>query len=581
MHGTPDLLTSIAICVIAAAVLGFISNKLKQPLILAYLVAGVVIGPEMGLHLVEDRESINVVSEIGLILLLFIIGLEIDLKKLFAAGRAVVITGVLQVPLCVLLGYAAFYLLGLRDGGGKFPLLYIAICMAISSTLVVVKLLYDKLELDTLPGRITLGVLVFQDIWAIVILAIQPNLMNLSVGPLAGALGKGLLLVAVSFGVSKYVLPALFRSVATAPEIVLVASLAWCFAVVSGAGAAGLSREMGALIAGISISTFPYNIDIVAKVASIRDFFVTLFFVALGMLIPFPTVNVLLLALAVSVVLVASRFLVIFPILHVLRLGHRASLLPSINLSQLSEFSIVIATLGLAYGHIDAGNVSALIFAFAFTSTASTYFIGYSSPIARGFGTTLKRLGVKDLDGRDSADDDQAGASAGVVVLGFYREASALIYEFEQQRCDLGRHPVLDSMLVIDFNPEVQQELKRRGIDSIYGDIAHMDTLHHARIHDADLVISTIPDAILKGTDNRRLLQQSRRLCPHACVVVTAERIGQALELYADGADFVHLPRQHSSRDLACAVESGLRHGFESVRAQHLAELEARDEILK
>jgi len=159
--------------------------------------------------------------------------------------------------------------------------------------------------------------------------------------------------------------------------------------------------------------------------------------------------------------------------------------------------------------------------------------------------------------------------------------ASALIYEFEQQRCDLGRHPVLDSMLVIDFNPEVQQELKRRGIDSIYGDIAHMDTLHHARIHDADLVISTIPDAILKGTDNRRLLQQSRRLCPHACVVVTAERIGQALELYADGADFVHLPRQHSSRDLACAVESGLRHGFVSVRAQHLAELEARDEILK
>lgn len=581
MHGTPDLLTSIAICVIAAAVLGFISNKLKQPLILAYLVAGVVIGPEMGLHLVEDRESINVVSEIGLILLLFIIGLEIDLKKLFAAGRAVVITGVLQVPLCVLLGYAAFYLLGLRDGGGKFPLLYIAICMAISSTLVVVKLLYDKLELDTLPGRITLGVLVFQDIWAIVILAIQPNLLNMSVGPLAGALGMGLLLVAVSFGVSKYVLPALFRSVATAPEIVLVASLAWCFAVVSGAGAAGLSREMGALIAGISISTFPYNIDIVAKVASIRDFFVTLFFVALGMLIPFPTVDVLLLALAASVVLVASRFLVIFPILHVLRLGHRASLLPSINLSQISEFSIVIATLGLAYGHIDASAVSALIFAFAFTSTASTYFIGYSHPIARVLGTALKRLGVKDLDGRDSAEDDTAGASAGVVVLGFYREASALIYEFEQQRCDLGRHPVLDSMLVIDFNPEVQQELKRRGIDSVYGDIAHMDTLHHARIHDADLVICTIPDSILKGTDNSRLLQQSRRLCPHASIVVTAERIGQALELYADGADFVHLPRQHSSRELACALENGLRHGFETVRAQHLAELEARDEILK
>ena len=189
------------------------------------------------------------------------------------------------------------------------------------------------------------------------------------------------------------------------------------------------------------------------------------------MLIPFPTVDVLLLALTVSVVLVASRFIVIFPILHVLRLGHRASLLPSINLSQLSEFSIVIATLGLSYGHLDADAVSALIFAFAFTSTASTYVIGYSHPIARLLGTTLKRLGVKDLDGRDSAGEDAAGTSAGVVVLGFYREASASIYEFEQQRCDLGRHPVLDSMLVIDFNPEVQPELKRRGIDSVYGDI--------------------------------------------------------------------------------------------------------------
>ena len=164
MHGTPDLLTSIAICVIAAAVLGFISNKLRQPLILAYLLAGVVIGPEMGLFLVEDRESINVVSEIGLILLLFIIGLEIDLKKLFAAGRAVVNHRACSRYRCACcLGYGAFYLFGLRDGGGKFPLLYIAICMAISSTLVVVKLLYDKLELDTLPGRITLGVLVFQD----------------------------------------------------------------------------------------------------------------------------------------------------------------------------------------------------------------------------------------------------------------------------------------------------------------------------------------------------------------------------------------------------------------------------------
>ncbi len=159
--------------------------------------------------------------------------------------------------------------------------------------MIVVKLLYDKAELDTLPGRITLGVLVFQDIWAIVVLGIQPNLLDPQFGTLLGSLVKGALLVAASLLVSKALLPQLFRSVAKLPELMLIGSLAWCFMVSAGADAAGLSREMGALVAGVSISTFPYNMDVVAKVVSIRDFFVTLFFVALGMQIPMPTLEVI------------------------------------------------------------------------------------------------------------------------------------------------------------------------------------------------------------------------------------------------------------------------------------------------
>ncbi len=579
MHGPEDLLSSIGICVMAAAGLAFVANRLKQPLILAYLLAGVAIGPEMGLHLVSDRESIHTVSEIGLILLLFIIGLEIDLKKLMAAGKPVLLTGVLQFPLSVALGYGFFYLLGLRDGNGSFPLLYIAVCCAISSTLIVVKLLYDKFELDTLPGRITLGVLVFQDIWAIVVLAIQPNLLDLRVGPLLGSLGKGVVLVVVSLLVSRYLLPVIFRSVSKSPELLLVAALAWCFAVCGGASYAGLSREMGALIAGVSMSTFPYNLDVVAKVVSIRDFFVTLFFVALGMQIPVPALDVVLLALGASVFLMISRPIVIFPILNALKLGHRASLLPAINLAQLSEFAIVIASLGLTFNHVDARVVSALIFTFAFTSTASTYVIGFSHPIAKGIGAVLKRVGLKDLDA-GNAQDEPEHAEKGIILLGFYREASSLLHEFERLATDQGRCAILDNLLVIDFNPQVREELERRKIACIYGDIAHMDTLHHAHIHDADLVISTIPDAILKGTDNLRLLKQARRLCPEAKVIVTADRVGHALELYAESADFVYVPRHHSARDLARVIEDGLRHGFGTAREEHLAELNARDEVL-
>src|SRR2546430_15183633 len=165
--------------------------------------------------------------------------------------------------------------------------------MSLSSTLVVVKILNDKFELAALPGRITLGVLVIQDLWAVGMLAVQPNILNPNLVPLLGSLWRGAVLVVGGFALSKYVLPYLFRSVAKAPELVLVTALAWCFFLAGIASFIGLSREMGALIAGVSLSTFPYNLDVMAKATSIRDFFVTLFFVALGMQIPVPTPRVL------------------------------------------------------------------------------------------------------------------------------------------------------------------------------------------------------------------------------------------------------------------------------------------------
>ncbi|HEY3460019.1 MAG TPA: cation:proton antiporter, partial [Casimicrobiaceae bacterium] len=299
MHG-PDLLTSIGLCIAIAAALAFVAHRLRQPLLLAYLLAGVVIGPRIGFGLISDEGDIQTVAEIGLILLLFMIGLELDLRKLVSAGRAVLVTGALQVPLCVVLGLGVFAAIGFPIVAGDFRALYLSVCLSLSSTMIVVKLLYDKFELDTLPGRITLGVLIFQDIWAIVVLGVQPNLRDPEVGKVLLSLGSGVLLVGATLLISKTVLPRVFRSVAKLPELVLIGSLAWCFVVCAAASAAGLSREMGALIAGISISTFPYNLDVIAKVVSIRDFFVTLFFVALGMEIPMPNVELVGLALVAS-----------------------------------------------------------------------------------------------------------------------------------------------------------------------------------------------------------------------------------------------------------------------------------------
>jgi Kef-type K+ transport system membrane component KefB len=227
--GDGTLVTSVGTAIIAATVMSFLSHVLRQPLLLAYIAAGVLIGPNIGFGLVANLSDIETISHIGLILLLFLIGLEIDIKKLKESGKSLVVTGIFQFIICVLLGLGFFFLLGFTIGGGRYDLLYLAGCCGLSSTAIVVKLLYGKFEIDTLAGRITLGVLVFQDIWAIILLGIQPNLSNPQVLMILLSFLKGAILVAISLLISKYALPSLFRTVSKTPELVLVASLGWCF----------------------------------------------------------------------------------------------------------------------------------------------------------------------------------------------------------------------------------------------------------------------------------------------------------------------------------------------------------------
>jgi Kef-type K+ transport system membrane component KefB len=544
------LLSNIALLFIVATVAAFLAKLLRQPLILAYLVAGVVIGPEIGFAWVKDEEIIELISEIGLILLLFIIGLEIDLKKLVSAGRTLLVVGVSQFLSCVALGVGMAVFMGYAVRGANFDWLYIAVSLSLSSTLIVVKLLYDKFELTTLPGRITLGVLIFQDIWAIVFLALQPNLHDPRVATLLASFIKGAALVFAALAISRYALPRLFSFVAKVPELLLIAALAWCFAVGGAADWLGLSREMGALVAGVSISTFPYNVDVIAKVINIRDFFVTLFFVALGMKIPAPSAAIVSAAAGMALFVLASRLIAVFPVLYLLGNGLRASLIPSINLAQMSEFSLVIASLGLALNHISAELVGTLTFVFAITSVLSTYLIAYNHEIQRTLGHLLVRVGFSG-GGEIEQEKAQAEPENSIVFLGCFREASSILHELEFHCRDTNKESVLDRTLVIDFNPVVLQELPLRRIRGLYGDIANMDTLHHARIENAKIVACTISDAILRGTTNLRLLRQTRRLCPQAQMIVAADMIGGAIELYDAGADFVYVARLHAASAMA------------------------------
>jgi Kef-type K+ transport system membrane component KefB len=586
--GGHGLVAAIGICIIAATVLAYLAHLLKQPLLLAYIATGAAIGPQFGFGWVSSDADIKVISEIGLILLLFMIGLELDLKKLKASGKSLITTGISQFILCAAMGLGFFMLIGFTIGepfeyrifgvkvlGGHYDLLYLAVCLALSSTTIVVKLLYDKFELDTLAGRLTIGVLVFQDIWAIVLLSIQASLDNPQILSILQQFGQAALLIAISMTLSKYVLGYIFRKIARLPELLLVASLGWCFLVCGLAGWFGLSLEMGALIAGVAISTFPYNLDIIAKIVSIRDFFITLFFVGLGMEIPNPMHNlgILLVAGIAALFLVASRFLSVFPILYSLKNGNRVSLLTSINLSQLSEFALVIAAIGLKKHHIVPDIQTIIIFVFVMTSIASTYMIKYNHNLQGLLSRVVEHMGFKDI--RSAPTDDLAAAPKDIALLGFYRVASAFIREIEDAGVD-----IKDKIVVVDFNPRVFQRLPRHGIKVVYGDVSNPETLHHAGIGRAKIVLSTIPDEILVGTNNLRLIDRMKKIAPEARIIVTAASPSRALTLYEAGADYVYLPNQLAAQHLLIVVERLLRGEEVVLKNEEMERLLAWDEII-
>ncbi|MBI4637865.1 MAG: cation:proton antiporter [Candidatus Rokubacteria bacterium] len=570
-----DLLSAIGVSIIFAALFALVARRLHQPLILGYILGGALLGPHLGLGVVTDEKSIELISEMGLILLLFIIGLEISVPQLLQAGRTITIGGLLQFPICAVLAWFAFAGVA-GGGGGRFDRLYLAVAMSLSSTLIVVKLLFDKLEMSTFGGRVTLGILIFQDLWAIAFLALQPNLAHLEPLSLLRSAAAGIGLVGFAVLLARFVLPTLFRTIASSFELMLVTSMGWCFLVSGVAGFAGLSTEMGALIAGMVIAAFPYGTEVVSRLSGVRDFFITLFFVSLGLKIPEPSGALVLGALGATAFVVVSRLLAIFPLFAVLRLDTRTSGVVAINLAQISEFSLVIVTLGAGYGHVSGRVASLVLYTLLMTSVISTYAIRFNHGLATGLASALDRVGLPRWRARRAARR-AAGARAApggrdVFMLGVSSEALAFLEHLER------RFPAMRRRITaIDFNPETLERLQADGIDCRYGDISSAETLRHAGIEEASVVVSSVSDWFLKGTDNLRLLRQARALAPSARVVVTADTMAAAKRLYAEGADYVLIPPALAAEHLCRLLEDGSAESLAEARRRQAEELFRRE----
>ena len=561
-----DLLTAIAVSIISAAALALLARRVGQPLLLGYVLGGALLGPHVGLRVITDEASIELISEIGLLLLLFIIGLEMNIPHLVKAGRAIAITGLLQFPLCA--GLIWWAVQGIT-AGGSFDHLYLAVALALSSTLIVVKLLFDKFEIATFTGRLTLGILIFQDLWAIFFLAVQPNLTHLEPGPLVKSIVAGVGLLVGAAAVARYVLPPLYRAIASSTELVLVISMAWCFLVSGVAGMAGLSKEMGSLIAGLVIAGFPYGAEVTARLGGVRDFFLTLFFVALGLKIPLPTPRLIVIAVACALLVMASRLVIVVPLLALLRVDIRSAGVVAINLAQVSEFSLVIVALGATYGHVSAETSALVLFTLLLTALLSTYGILFNHELASRLTDSLKGFGVPTWSGPDTPA--APAHPRDVFFVGVSREGLAFVQHLERES------PAMKARLVaVDFNPETLERLQLDGVHCHYGDISNAETLRHAGIADAQVVISSVSDWFLKGTDNLRLVRLIRSLAPKARVIATADTLAHAETLYGEGAAYVIVPPALGAEHLYALLRDPAPDALERARAVQARDLFAR-----
>jgi len=550
---------------------------------------GVLVGPN-GLALVDDYLEILTIMDLGLVLLLFMIGLEVDLHGLIHMDRMTCVTGFLQFPICAGIHLLVFWLLsfGVNFGNGKWSLGYLALTCGISSTMIVVKSLSHKMEADTGAGKFTLGILIFQDFWAFMMIASQSNIENAGFLDIAKDFGFMGVLINVSFLYAKYVLPPIFQKASGSTELMLVLALAWCFFVCCGALLPFISLpiEVAAFIGGVSMATFPFNAELNSKIKYIRDYFITLYFVGVGMQMDMPTGEMIVCIICIIVVVLLTRWVGIFFVAIVQGSGPRLAILATLNLSQCSEFGLVVCTLGRKLGHIDDETMSIAIWVFAVLAGAASYIIGYNHGLYHAFmhksrllpqGTRLRRAFGGD---EVQTGDDEDAEERDIVFLGFHKIAAALIAEFEHKAPQIMR-----KLLVLDHKTGLKAPLLKKNIAFSACDVTSADMLRASVKHRVDLVLITIRDFTITGVSNEQLLTTAREVWPECHIIVIADEPQQIRRLYDKGANYVLATKKLSAERIASMLTEHYSDGTGGELKHHLAfhrhrESEWRDRLI-
>lgn len=563
----PPLVHDIGIALFLSGFLAILFARIKFPPIAGYILGGLIAGP-LALGLVTDPTNVDTIARLGFVFLLFVLGLEMDLSKIKTSGRTIIASGLISVPLIALFGFACAKMLALIGFGlminESLGALYVGLAISVSSTLLVVKLFQEAFELDTVPGRLALGLLVMEDLWAIIIILLQPSLENpqpLSILASFGGIG---LLAGFAFLISRNIIPVAFRWIAKSPEIILVGAIAWCFSIVFlGSNLDAITMAtigknfhvnvgpgMSALIAGATIATLPYSTEIITKVNVVKDFFLVLFFVSLGLSIPAPSsASVFVLAIAIAVIAIIARQLILFPLLYWTGTDRRNAEVTSVRMAQISEFSLVVIFLGMTLGHLSPDLATAIILAFVLTALGTGPLYHRAYEVHEWLSPILRKLGFKSPSGSGAEDEHEWR----LAILGFHRIASSLLHDIARDDPAL-----LKDTMVVDFAVNLHDQIRKFGAHVKYGDLSNPDTLHHAGVDRAEVVISTVSDDIMRGINNAELVASVRKINPQAIIIANAVNLADVKTIYAAGANYVFVSRLDSATALGEAIENAL-----------------------
>lgn len=529
----------------AATIVAIIATKLKQPAILGYIIAGVIFRSIPHFHI--NEEGLSLFSELGITLLLFILGLELNLSELKNLGKVALVSGLGQIVCTFGLGYALTFILGFSLQAS----LYIALGLTFSSTIIVVKLLSLKKEADHLYGRISVGILLVQDFVAIGVLIVLSAFGRMSSNTgfssiaveLVITVFKGLIAGIFIYLFMRFILNPLINWIRNEKEILFFTVISWALllAALMGSKWVGFSAEIGGLVAGIALSNRFEHLQIESWMKPLRDFFLMLFFVMLGLHIDTSAVkDIIIPALILSAFVLLVKPALIIVLMKGLGYSRKVSFMAAIAIAQISEFSLIVANFGLQMKSIDASVLTLLTIVGGITMTISSYMIYYNQFFLNLFIRIFKNIKFKGLEEVDSKDHN-----ASILMFGCHRMGKSLLYSAQDKR---------DEILVVDIDPRVVKELKDEGYNAIYGDITDTELYDKLRLKETRIIISTVP--ILK--ENLKLIHYVRdemELRPMTIIYANDEH--SVRELYDNGADFVIYPHMIGSQLLSNIVMKG------------------------